>query len=81
LPAVVDLGKQCGYAMPSEIVIFGIESVDITSFSIDPTENVRLAISDVVDRIEKRLLAWLSEANLALNPLASAEMSAAAVMR
>lgn len=77
LPTVMELGKQCGYAMPSEVVIFGIESVDITSFSVDPTENVRRSITDVVNRIEKRLLAWLSEANLALTPPASAETSAA----
>jgi hydrogenase maturation protease len=81
LPTVMELGRQCGYAMPEDVVIFGIESSNVTSFSTEPTVNVRKSIMEVVNRIEKRLLAWLSEANLALTSLASAETSAATAMR
>lgn len=77
LPTVMELGRQCGYAMPEDVVIFGIESSDVTSFSTEPTVNVRKSIMEVVNRIEKRLLAWFAEADLALAPPAFAEASAA----
>jgi DNA-binding LacI/PurR family transcriptional regulator len=50
--------------MPEDVVVFGIESSDITSFSTEPTVNVRKSIREVVNRIEKRLLAWFAEGSV-----------------
>ncbi len=45
--------------MPEELLIFGIESEDVTTFSEKLTGKVEACVDDVVDRIRETLLMWI----------------------
>ncbi len=47
----LELGKRLGLALPRQIIIFGIEVEDVTSFSEECTPAVMAAIPDCVDMI------------------------------
>jgi hydrogenase maturation protease len=64
VPAIIALGMKCGYAMPEEVAIFGIETEDVSSFSMEPTACVKDCIAGAVGRIEERLLAWYGKTPL-----------------
>lgn len=59
LLTVIDAGKICGYKMPRNIIILGIEGADITTFSENLTEEVEECVDAVVHRIEKTILSWI----------------------
>jgi hydrogenase maturation protease len=61
LATVLALGEKMGYAMPGDIVIFGIETEDVTSFSTEPTIAVKNAIPCAVEMIRQTLLQWRKE--------------------
>ena len=61
LATVLALGEKMGYAMPGDIVIFGIETEDVTSFSTEPTIAVKNAIQCAVEMIRQTLLQWRKE--------------------
>ncbi len=58
LPTLINLGRACGYHMPEEIIVFGIEARDTTTFSEEPTDEVRACIDDIIDRIRSTILQW-----------------------
>jgi hypothetical protein len=58
LATVLAMGEKTGYAMPGEIVIFGIETENVTSFSTEPTIAVKNAIPCAVEMIRQTLLLW-----------------------
>ena len=58
LSTVIDMGVKMGYAMPQDLVIFGIETEDVTSFSTEPTEAVKCAVPRVIEMIRQTLLEW-----------------------
>jgi hydrogenase maturation protease len=51
LATTLDLARRLGCQMPREILIFGIEAADVTSFSEDLTPRVASAVDSVVERI------------------------------
>ena len=59
LPAVLEVGRKCGYKMPEKLLIFGIESEDVSTFSEKLTVKVEACVDDVVDRIKEILLRWI----------------------
>jgi len=61
LPTIIETGRRCGYKMPEEMVIFGIESEDVTTFSEHLTEKVEACIDDIVLRIEETLSIWTEQ--------------------
>jgi hydrogenase maturation protease len=58
LPTVLRIGEQCGYPMPAEIIIYGIESDDVCSFSTMATPPLENAVGGVVDKIGRQLSVW-----------------------
>lgn len=61
LPTVLATGHRCGYKMPEELLIFGIESEDVTTFSENLTDKVAAHTDYVVKRIQKTLQNWLEQ--------------------
>ncbi|MDD5675277.1 MAG: hydrogenase maturation protease [Chitinivibrionales bacterium] len=58
VPTVMALGRACGYSMPREVVILGIEVTDVTNFSTMPTAPVCGGMRAAVERVRRQLLAW-----------------------
>jgi len=58
LPTVIETGRRCGYKMPGELLIFGVESEDVTTFSERLTDKVKAGVDEVVARIHTTLLKW-----------------------
>jgi hydrogenase maturation protease len=69
LPTVLRIGEQCGYPMPSEIIIYGIESEDVSTFSFHSTPPVEKAIMCVIDKINRQLSLWNANKPVASRPL------------
>ena len=59
LPTTIKTGQKCGYTMPDEFVILGIESSDVTTLSEQLTDSVNACVDDVVKRIRKEILSWI----------------------
>ena len=59
LPTTIKTGQKCGYIMPEELVVLGIESADVTTLSEQLTESVNACVDDVVKRIRKEILSWI----------------------
>ena len=55
LAMALELGKRLGMALPQEIVIFGIEVRDVTTFSEECTPEVQKAIPVAADMVIKEL--------------------------
>lgn len=55
LPTVIETGKMCGYEMPEDIYIFGIEGTEFTEFSEKPTAEVQAGIYKAVEMIVEKL--------------------------
>lgn len=55
LPTVIETGKKCGYQMPEEIYIYGIEGTEFTKFSETPTEEVWAGVFGAVELIVEKL--------------------------
>jgi hydrogenase maturation protease len=60
LATILAMGEKLGYSMPGDIVIYGIETGDVTSFSTEPTVAVKSAVPRVVEMIRRTLLRWES---------------------
>jgi len=58
LETILATGEKLGYAMPGDIVIFGIETEDVASFSTEPTVAVKNAVPRVIEMIRRTLLQW-----------------------
>jgi len=65
LPALIEAGRLFGYQMPDEFLIFGIEVIDITTFSLEMTEPVSKSLNSVIAKIEDTLLTWIESGNSA----------------
>lgn len=48
---VMEAGKKLGYAMPEEIVLFGVQGEDLCTFGDELTPKVAAAVSQVVDKV------------------------------
>ena len=59
LPTVLETGRRCGYKMPEEVIIYGIESDDVTTFSEELTTKVEASVDSIVDKIRETLLKWI----------------------
>ncbi len=55
LATALEHGKQLGLALPDQIIIFGIEVEDVTTFSEDCTPAVKAAIPDCVNMVMNEL--------------------------
>jgi hydrogenase maturation protease len=58
LPTLLEVGKRCGYPLPSEIALFGIEGVDFENFSEQPTKVVKAGLKSAIARIHSKLINW-----------------------
>ncbi len=58
LLTVLDTGRKCGYTMPDEIAIFGIEGTEFTLFSENPTAQVTEQITQAIEKIIGKLNDW-----------------------
>ena len=58
IATVFRIGRQCGYDMPGETVIFGIESCDTTTFSEQVTPALEASLEKIIEKIEQKLSAW-----------------------
>ncbi len=61
LLTVLETGERCGFSIPGEILIFGVEGTDFTEFSEEPTPAVRKGMKTAVEKIIKQLYAWYNE--------------------
>ena len=59
LPTTIRTGQKCGYTMPEELIILGIESADVTTLSEQLTANVKACVDNVVERIRQEILLWI----------------------
>lgn len=55
LATALELGRRLGLTMPEDIIIFGIEVADVTTFSEECTSEVQPAIPLVTDMVVKEL--------------------------
>lgn len=60
LPTLLALGRKCGYPMPVEVVIFGIEVADMVTVSEELTASVATGLGAVVMKIRETIESWLS---------------------
>ncbi|MEK7705736.1 MAG: hydrogenase maturation protease [Myxococcota bacterium] len=51
LVAVLQMGGQLGYEMPTEVVVFGIQAADLTTFSEQLTPAVAAVVDDAVQQV------------------------------
>lgn len=58
LPTIINAGKKCGYNMPKEIIVLGIEAKNLNTISEEITPEVLLGIDIAVERIGEILLKW-----------------------
>jgi hydrogenase maturation protease len=55
LSQVVGLAKMLGIPMPKEIIVFGVEAADITTFNKNCTPKVEAVIPELVELIQSEL--------------------------
>ncbi len=58
LPSLLETGKKCGYPLPDQIVLFGIEGRDFTNFSEEPTTAVKGGIKAAITKLTDKLNEW-----------------------
>jgi hydrogenase maturation protease len=58
ISTVFRIGRRCGYDMPKKAVIFGIESIDTTTFSEKVTPALEASLEQIIDKIKRKLSAW-----------------------
>ena len=51
LPIVLAAGKKCGYALPDQIVIYGIEGKNFYEFSELPTDQTKKGIENTIHKL------------------------------
>lgn len=51
LPAAIAVGRTIGMALPAEVMVWGIEGLDMETFSEEPTPVVAAAIPELVARV------------------------------
>jgi hydrogenase maturation protease len=49
--AALEIGRQAGIALPEQITIFGIEAVDVSTFSEDCTPDVKKSIPGCLEMV------------------------------
>ena len=59
LQTTITTGQKCGYTMPEELIVLGIESADVTTLSEQLTASVNACVDNVVERIRKEILSWI----------------------
>lgn len=59
LPTTIKMGRKCGYTMPEEFIILGIEAADVTTLSEQLTASVNACVDNVIKRIRKEILSWI----------------------
>jgi hydrogenase maturation protease len=55
LPQIIGLAKVLGIAIPDEIIVYGVEAKDITTFNCSCTQEVESAIPRLVNLIRSEL--------------------------
>jgi hydrogenase maturation protease len=55
LPQIIGLAKVLGIAIPNEIIVYGVEAKDITTFNCNCTQEVESAIPRLVNLIHSEL--------------------------
>lgn len=61
LLTVLETGERCGFSIPKEIVIYGVEGTDFTEFCEEPTTAVREGMKEAIKKITQQLYAWYDE--------------------
>jgi len=58
---ICDIGKKCGYIMPEDIRIIGIEGRDFFTFSDTPQQDLIKALDAILSKIETILNSWIKQ--------------------
>lgn len=61
LLTVLETGERCGYSIPKDILIYGIEGTDFSEFSEEPSLAVKKGMKITINKIIKKLEAWCNE--------------------
>lgn len=61
LPTVLSMGNTCGYKMPGEFLIIGVEAADTNTFSENLSGKVEAAMGEIVERICNAVSAWVND--------------------
>jgi hydrogenase maturation protease len=59
-PTLLEFGKKCGFVLPREIILFGIEGSEFKTISEQATPVVQQAVLPVVARIQQQLTEWVT---------------------
>ena len=60
LPTLMDTGKKCGYPLPQEVVLFGIEGRNFIDFSEEPTIAVKEGMNSAFEKLHTQINIWLN---------------------
>ena len=60
LPTVLEAGRRCGYEMPHQVRVLGIEAADVTSFSERPTPAVARGADHALAMVAAVMEEWTS---------------------
>ena len=60
LPTVLEAGRRCGYEMPHQVRILGIEAADVTTFSERPTPAVARGADHALTMVAAVMDEWTS---------------------
>lgn len=58
LLTVLEMGERCGFSIPKEIIIYGIEGTEFLEFCEKPTPAVKRGIQRTVEKITEKLYTW-----------------------
>ena len=59
LPTVLEAGRRCGYVMPDEVRVLGIEAADVTRFDERPTPAVGAGAERALAMVSSILEEWI----------------------
>jgi hydrogenase maturation protease len=65
-PQLLAAGRVCGFALPEEILFFGVEGRDFHTFAEQPTEEIVRAFPSIVEKIGGQLRTWYAGPRTAL---------------
>jgi len=60
LPALLDTGAKCGYSMPEDVILYGIEGRNFNDFSEEPSAAVKGGINTAIKKLQTQLNTWLN---------------------
>lgn len=58
LITILETGKKCGYTMPTDIAVFGIEGMEFYRLSEFPSTQVYQNRKNIIEKITKKLYYW-----------------------